>query len=82
MNLEPGAGPTAVASKFNGGEERRETGGNLAYVALAAAAPGATSVKVCLLWRYSFFMIIVCYTNQRIEKIQIKFYLFDVDICT
>ena len=48
MNLEAGAGPSAVASKFNGGEARSESGGDLAYIALAAAAPGATSVKVGL----------------------------------
>jgi len=45
LNLEEGAGPSSVASKFNAGEERRETGGNLAYVALAASVPGAFSVK-------------------------------------
>ena len=46
LSLEEGAGPSNVATKFFAGEERMETGGNLAYVALAAAAPGATSVKV------------------------------------
>jgi hypothetical protein len=46
LNLEEGAGPSSLASKFNAGEERRETGGSLAYVALAASVPGATSVKV------------------------------------
>jgi len=48
LNLEAGAGPSAVASKFNGGEARNESGGDLAYIALAAAAPGATSVKEAL----------------------------------
>jgi len=48
LNLEEGAGPSNVASKFNPGEERRETGGSLAYVALAASVPGATSVKEAL----------------------------------
>ena len=46
LNLETGAGSSTLASKFNAGEERRESGGDLAYIALAAAAPGATSVKV------------------------------------
>ena len=50
MHLETGAGSSALASKFSGGEERRETGGGLAYIALAAAAPGATSVKVNFLF--------------------------------
>jgi len=45
LNLEEGAGPSNVASKFDAGEERRETGGNLAYVALAASVPGAFNVK-------------------------------------
>lgn len=48
LSLEEGAGSGAVASKFHSGEERLETGGGLAYVALAAAAPGATSVKEAL----------------------------------
>jgi len=48
LSLEEGAGSSSVASKFNSGEERLETGGDLAYVALAAAAPGATSVKEAL----------------------------------
>jgi len=48
LNLEEGAGPSSLASKFSSGEERRETGGQLAYVALAASAPGATSVKEAL----------------------------------
>jgi ubiquinol-cytochrome c reductase core subunit 2 len=48
LHLETGAGSSALASKFSGGEERRETGGGLAYIALAAAAPGATSVKEAL----------------------------------
>jgi len=45
LNLEEGAGPSNVASKFNAEEQRKETGGNLAYVALAASVPGAFSVK-------------------------------------
>jgi len=48
LNLEEGPGPSSVATKFFSGEERVETGGNLAYVALAASAPGATSVKDAL----------------------------------
>jgi ubiquinol-cytochrome c reductase core subunit 2 len=48
LTLEAGAGPSAVPSKFHGGDARRETGGDLAYIALAAAAPGATSVKEAL----------------------------------
>jgi len=48
LSLEEGAGPSNVASKFYSGEERLETGGGLAYIALAAAAPGATSVKEAL----------------------------------
>eukprot|EP00088_Acartia_fossae_P002638 TRINITY_DN11094_c0_g1_i1.p1 TRINITY_DN11094_c0_g1~~TRINITY_DN11094_c0_g1_i1.p1 ORF type:complete len:457 (-),score=182.33 TRINITY_DN11094_c0_g1_i1:163-1503(-) len=48
LSLEEGAGPSAIASKFNAGEQRLETGGSMAYVALAAAAPGATSVKEAL----------------------------------
>eukprot|EP00088_Acartia_fossae_P015819 TRINITY_DN18764_c0_g1_i1.p1 TRINITY_DN18764_c0_g1~~TRINITY_DN18764_c0_g1_i1.p1 ORF type:complete len:442 (+),score=157.97 TRINITY_DN18764_c0_g1_i1:38-1363(+) len=48
LNLESGAGPSSIASKFSSGEERRETGGDLAYVALAAPSPGATSVKEAL----------------------------------
>jgi len=48
LNLEEGAGPGSVASKFYAGEERAETGGGLAFVALAAPAPGATSVKEAL----------------------------------
>jgi len=48
LTLEEGSGPSNIASKFHAGEERRETGGSLAYVALAAAAPGATSVKEAL----------------------------------
>jgi len=45
LNLEEGSGPSNVASKFDAGEERRETGGNLAYVALGASMPGAFNVK-------------------------------------
>jgi len=48
LSLESGTGPSAVASKFSSGEVRKETGGGLAYVAVAAAAPGATSVKEAL----------------------------------
>ena len=44
--MEGGAGPSTLASKFSSGEVRKETGGGLAYIAVAAAAPGATSVKV------------------------------------
>merc|ERR1711962_1581774 len=45
LSLEEGAGPSNVASKFYSGEERLETGGGLAFIALAAAAPGATSIS-------------------------------------
>jgi len=45
LTLEPGAGPTATASKFAGGELRQEKGGSLAFVALAAPVTGSTSVK-------------------------------------
>lgn len=59
LNLEEGSGPSNLASKFSPGEERRETGGSLAYVALAASAPGATSVKealACMLLQRVFGM--------------------------
>jgi hypothetical protein len=46
LTLEPGAGPTATASKFAGGELRLEKGGSLTFVALAAPVTGSTSVKV------------------------------------
>jgi len=48
MNLESGAGPSNVASKYIGGELRTETGGGLAYVALAANCAGAVSVAECV----------------------------------
>jgi len=52
LQLESGSGPAGVATKFNPGELRLETGGGLAYVCLAASAPGAVSVAeamACLL---------------------------------
>lgn len=48
LNLDTGAGPSAVASKYSGGEVRMETGGPLAYVALAANCAGAVSVADCV----------------------------------
>merc|ERR1711931_507159 len=48
MNLESGVGPSNVASKYSGGELRTETGGGLAYVALAANCAGAVSVAECV----------------------------------
>lgn len=48
LNLTEGAGPTNLPSKFNAGEERLETGGGVAYIALAASVSGATSVKDAL----------------------------------
>jgi ubiquinol-cytochrome c reductase core subunit 2 len=48
LSLEEGSGPSNLATKFYAGEERMETGGSLAYVALAASVPGATSVKEAL----------------------------------
>ena len=52
LHLESGSGPAGVATKFVPGELRLETGGGLAYVCLAASAPGAVSVAeamACLL---------------------------------
>jgi len=52
LQLESGSGPSALASKFTPAELRLETGGGLAYVCLAAPAPGAVSVAeamACLL---------------------------------
>lgn len=52
LQLESGSGPAGVATKFTPGELRLETGGGLAYVCLAASAPGAVSVAeamACLL---------------------------------
>jgi len=48
LALETGAGPSAGAATYSGGELRLETGGSMAYVALAANCPGAVSVADCL----------------------------------
>merc|ERR1712106_1160378 len=40
LHLDTGAGPSATASKYAGGELRLETGGNVAYVAIAADVAG------------------------------------------
>ena len=45
VTLEGGAGAAGAASKYSGGEIRQETGGNIAYVALAGDASGAVNVK-------------------------------------
>jgi len=45
VTLEGGAGAAGAASKYAGGEIRQETGGNIAYVALAGDASGAVNVK-------------------------------------
>merc|ERR1712032_327028 len=47
-NLEAGSGPADVASKYGGGEVRAETGGPLAYVAIAGNCAGAVSVGDCV----------------------------------
>lgn len=52
LQLESGSGPAGVASKFSPAELRLESGGGLAYVCLAASAPGAVNVAeamACLL---------------------------------
>merc|ERR1719220_3217207 len=41
VTLEAGSGAATAPSKYSGGEERRVTGGNLAYVAIAGDAAGA-----------------------------------------
>merc|ERR1712123_51936 len=43
LHLDTGAGPSATASKYAGGELRVETGGNVAYVAIAAGGNAAVS---------------------------------------
>merc|ERR1712212_275629 len=48
LHLESGAGPTSTASKYAGGELRVETGGGLAYVALAADTAGVVNVADCM----------------------------------
>ena len=48
LNLEAGSGPADVASKYSGGEVRAETGGALAYVAIAGNCAGAVSVGDCV----------------------------------
>jgi len=45
VTLEAGSGAATAPSKYSGGEERRVTGGNLAYVAIAGDAAGAVNVK-------------------------------------
>lgn len=44
LKLEAGAGPGTLASKFSATELRSETGGGMAYVALAGQTVGAVSV--------------------------------------
>jgi len=44
LKLESGAGPSNIASKFSSAELRTETGGGMAYVALAAQTSGAVNV--------------------------------------
>jgi len=48
LHLESGAGPSTTASKYAGGELRVETGGGLAYVALAADTAGVVNVADCM----------------------------------
>jgi len=48
LSLESGAGPSSQPSKFHEGEIRVETGGPMAYVALASQCAGAVSVAECL----------------------------------
>jgi len=45
VTLEAGPGAACVASKYSGGEIRKESGGNIAYVAIAGDASGAVNVK-------------------------------------
>jgi len=48
LHLDTGAGPSAVASKYAGGELRVESGGGLAYVALAADTAAVVNVADCM----------------------------------
>merc|ERR1712123_338014 len=48
LHLDSGAGPSATASKHAGGELRLETGGNVAYVAIAADVAGVVNVADCM----------------------------------
>eukprot|EP00092_Neocalanus_flemingeri_P004105 GFUD01004417.1.p1 GENE.GFUD01004417.1~~GFUD01004417.1.p1 ORF type:complete len:447 (-),score=104.56 GFUD01004417.1:452-1792(-) len=48
LHLDTGAGPAGTASKYSGGELRVETGGGLAYVALAADTAGVVNVADCM----------------------------------
>merc|ERR1712123_468108 len=48
LHLDTGAGPSATASKYAGGELRVETGGNVAYVAIAADVAGVVNVADCM----------------------------------
>ena len=48
LHLDTGAGPSATASKYAGGELRLETGGNVAYVAIAADVAGVVNVADCM----------------------------------
>merc|ERR1712086_76094 len=48
LHLDSGAGPSATASKYAGGELRLETGGNVAYVAIAADVAGVVNVADCM----------------------------------
>jgi len=47
LHLETGAGPSGPASKYIGGELRVESGGGMAYVALAANTAGVVNVAEC-----------------------------------
>merc|ERR1711936_1212845 len=47
LHLETGAGPSGPASKYVGGELRVESGGGMAYVALAANTAGVVNVAEC-----------------------------------
>merc|ERR1711892_1228683 len=48
LHLDTGAGPSATATKYSAGELRVETGGGLAYVALAANTAGVVNVADCM----------------------------------
>lgn len=48
VGLEAGAGSGSSPSKYSGGEIRQEAGGNLAYVAIAGEAAGASNINEAL----------------------------------
>ena len=48
LHLDTGAGPSTTATKYSAGELRVETGGGLAYVALAADTAGVVNVADCM----------------------------------